>query len=183
MIVASRKEHDRAGPRRLDDHTSVGGDSRAPREHAAVERLEVSEGGIGTGDRHHRLPWFGLIPVAQRPHLEVGPRVSFREAQLENPDRLIGAGDPSVPFLKHLHRDHGRAIFRGEHFAVIPEVGGRRRRPFPRQESWRRGRGHVRVSMRAPSRTTAVARRKGTVSAANLESSGAGGGEDEREFF
>ena len=122
VIVPRRKKHDCLRPGRLNDFTGIGSDLRTTAEHAEVERFEVGERRIGTRDVHDRIEWQSTIPVTQRPDLQIGPRESIRETQLEDCHGFVRARHPNVLLLEYLHRDHRRVLVGQQHLAHSREV-------------------------------------------------------------
>ena len=106
MVVAGREEHHRVGPGGLHHGPGVGGDAGAPRQDAAVERLQVGEGGVGPGDVHDRLPRASPVPVPEGGHGEVAEVVPVGQAELQDRDGLVGPGDPGLALLEDLDGDH-----------------------------------------------------------------------------
>jgi hypothetical protein len=79
----------------------------------------MSEQGVVTLDRHHRLPRCNSVAVIQRVDGQLFPVV---RAQLEDRDRLVHAAEERFLLLEDLHHDARRPAVLQERRARVVEV-------------------------------------------------------------
>src|SRR5579885_1341824 len=109
MIEACGKEEHLLARGSVDDGARIGGDSRAPAEHAQVTGFQMREQRVVAFNRHYSLVGRSAVAVAQRAYGQgvpsVFPRSPVPPARTEpqNRDRLVDTADDRVAALKDLH--------------------------------------------------------------------------------
>ena len=119
VVVPGGEEHHLLRRGGLDHPAGVGADAGAAGQDAEVERFEVREGVVGTGDEHDRLPRLHLVAVEEGVHLELGP---LDRAELQDRDGLVHPAEEGLLLAEHLHRDAGTVVVGDQDFAGPHEV-------------------------------------------------------------